>query len=102
MKVTLDPAPFNGRATIVPVGASTNTQTYDLSLVTGNGAEVVRKTFTRRQTMILSNLKAGESYRVTLTARRANGGVTGTASAGLSWDASALELEQDVTVTLVF
>lgn len=102
MRVTLDPAPFAGTARIVPEGAPSNTQTYELLLMTENGIPLLRTTFTRRQTMTLSNLKAGVAYRVWLTAFRANGQVTGTASAPLAWDASARELEQAVSVPVVF
>lgn len=97
----LDPVPFNGTAVIVPLGAPNGTQTYDLELLTGGGV-VFRETFTRRQGMTLSNLKAGVGYTVTLTARRANGAVTATTSAPLSWNASAAELEQDVTLEMRF
>jgi len=102
MRVTLDPAPFNGTAVIIPVGAPSNTMTYELTLMTESGSTVLRTTFTRRQTMTLYNLRAGLPYRVLLTARRANGLVTGTASAPLAWDASAPELEQAVSVQVDF
>ena len=98
----LDPVPFNGKAVIVPLGAPAGVQTYDLELATASGLVVFRGTFDRRQTMTVTNLKAGTAYKVSLAARRGNGAVSATTSAPLSWDERALELEQDVTLELRF
>ena len=98
----LDAVPFNGTAVIVPLGVPNGTQTYDLELATTSGEVIFRGTFSRRQTMTLSNLKAGVGYIVSLAARRANGAVAVTTSAKLSWDASTAELGQDVTLELTF
>jgi hypothetical protein len=102
MRVTLDPAPFNGTAVITPLNRPSGTLSFDLELATQSGEVVFRASYPRQQTMTLSNLKAGLPYTVTLTARRANGLVNAVASAPLSWDANAAELEQDVSVSVSF
>jgi hypothetical protein len=100
--VTLDSVPFSGTAVVTPVGLPSHARTVDLELSTESGNVVFSETYSRTQTMTLLNLKAGVLYTVSLAARRANGQLIDKVSVPLSWNASASQLEQSVTISVPF
>lgn len=102
--VTLDPVPFAGALTLRPVNVPGFVQTFTVDLQeAASGQTRYAGSFTYRQTMRLSNLRAGVDYRVLLSAYRANGRLYKTVDSGvLRFDPSATELEQERSLDFPF
>lgn len=104
LKVWLDPVPFSGTLEVAPRNAPSFVRTFSLELRDADSGETrLSETFTRAQTMILSNLRTGVAYQVVLMAYRANGQLYRTLTGPIvRFDPEADALEQVRRLELSF
>ena len=104
VSVMLDPVPFSGGVTLQLRNVPGFVQSFTVDLQEAvSGQTRYSGAFTYRQTMRLSNLRAGADYRVLLSAYRTNGRLYKTLQSGiLRFDPAAMELEQERNLEFVF
>ncbi len=104
LSVRLDSVPFSGTLELLPQNVPTLVHRFSVDLRDAvSGESRFAGSFAKTQTLTLSNLRAGISYRVLLTALRANGKpYRSVESEVVHFDPAAPELEQDRSLAISF